>query len=376
MYSFIKSTIWKNRETNIIFKPQGSGVIKGYGFVYKSPTGFLRRNYGSISHYPVLLFRMMNLLISFPYKYINKVPVTDLDIFNVITLNSFILLTKIDEVNENILIFSLDQDTFPEFVDRPGVNIKTLEIRFNIENKKIIQAKSNKGIINDNEVIMYSLVEIVGNYVHTDVHIYAELCAGQIEYNEIEILKPSMYFTRNLHDALLNGTTSPLSTTSILHFTTEESIDYGVNMHVTNPTLVYNYDDRKKQFPYYRWYIESREITYDLIKKYNIAINLKDGVSQEVFSENFFRGTIVHAPDHYGLYEALKNVSYSQMNTNTIKSYWVGHTFINFWLRPVNNIFNSELIKNEKSQFYKELYKEIKKIDNKRADQMMCSTSF
>jgi hypothetical protein len=375
MYTFMKNKIWETRETEIIHKPPGGDVIDGYGFVYKSPTGFLRTYYGAFSHYPVLFFRQINLYIQFPYKYVTRVPIKDSDIFNVITLNSLILLTHIDETGNN-LTFSLDQSTFPEFIDRPNVNIKTLNIVFEIQTKKIVYAGSSKGPITDNEIIMYSLIEIVGNYVHTDVHIYAEMCAGQIEYNGIDILKSSMYFTRALHNALLNGKTSPLSETSSFRFTTEESKKYGVKMHATNPTLVYFYDDRKKQFPYYKWYVESRKVTYDLIKKYNIATNLKNDVSQETFSENFFRGTVVHAPDHYGLYEALKNIIYSQMNKNTIGSYWTGHVFINFWLKPVNNIFNSERIRDEKSQFYQELYKEICTIDKKRADQMMCSTSF
>ena len=119
------------------------------------------------------------------------------------------------------------------------------------------------------------------------------------------------------------------------------------------------------QFRYFNFLFKARKVTFELVKKHQIAIN----------PEYVFNNVVLHSVDHYSYSDILKYVDFPFGGCD-LRGYCNAIVFIWLWTMPIGSFFRNECISTSNKPFYKELYSKCAVIDKDYADHMFYSTSF
>jgi hypothetical protein len=109
-------------------------------------------------------------------------------------------------------------------------------------------------------------------------------------------------------------------------------------------------------------------IVHKLARKHQLHVNPK----------NLFQTIVVHSTDHYSAYGVLKSMEgrFGFHGTSLLQDMFCAYTYINFWMLPALNPFESELVYNQSHPFYQELYEKMSKVNPELARKMITTCSF
>lgn len=326
-----------------------------------------------LAHAPMFMYRLyevtMYRILPFSWKYLTtknyvNTTVTDAVIFDALTNCSLLTMTKIDASGEK-LSCQLPSD-FVCTTMRDGFCPAGLEIVMDIKEKKLEKADiKDKRLCN--EQVLASIAVATSTWAHTQIHLAAEKCAREITKKPslLKEIKESGRYTVALHDGLLFGPISPAAvgappTILSLGLNQEEFFEYA-----QKEKLPHDLDRRKMQFRYFNFLFKARKVTFELVKKHQIAIN----------PEYVFNNVVLHSVDHYSYSDILKYVDFPFGGCD-LRGYCNAIVFIWLWTMPIGSFFRNECISTSNKPFYKELYSKCAVIDKDYADHMFYSTSF
>ena len=328
-----------------------------------------------LTHSPVYLYVFLAALIKLPKVYLRSIipetmDICDSTVFKLCTETSLVLLCKFENGK---FVFRMPKHA-PSFQDMGFCELKTLEIAF--VGDSIISAASSYGpvkslteTVSRNEVLVAALRCILSHWLHPTIHVAAEKNALEIQAKKIQALEPSAHFVSSLHEGLLHGPLSPLST-AILNplFCGTGSQSKLVRDCYEFPVPPHYFAPEKNQFEFYNFTMKSRVVIYQLVRDHNLDVD----------PECLFLNLILHGIDHDGLYEVLNELPlFSIDGTGSMSSYWQAFIFTHAWLKHVDNPLNSDLLSAHlEKPFYRELYSHLKAINPKLSERIVVSCCF
>lgn len=354
-------------------------------------------HYINMSHLPLYAGRFLFLLlIQIPrfvvYQaglYSQILPaqdISDSQVFDLVIKTSLILCAHLSkDASELSIELPQDMTGFSYMLDADSPCVEQmggLVIVFDVGNKNIKQAVGGNGVsveqvetYSRNMQLVTMLNMMMSTCLHPTSHVAAEYCAKEIGLKKVQPLEPSSRFVFGLHQGLFYTTTlSPIAGNCVgncvgMTFIQRGGVE-GIRHNVKErPIPAHDLDERKGALsPLFHFWLHSHSIVFKLVRKYSLDVN----------AENLFLNIVVHSLDHVMTYEALKPIDmlFGFHGTCALRDLFSAYWYINFWLLPLENIFDSELVRNMKHPFYQELYVETRKINPYLADQMVTSCSF
>ena len=332
----------------------------------------IERIYIAISHTPMFCYMFYNVLVTriipFTWRYLQpgykNTTATDKVIFELLTASSLITITKINETGDKIS-FQIPEDFDCKLMC--GFNPAGLEIVMDIAEQRLEKAEI-KGESLSNEYVLTSLVIAYTLWIHPQIHVSSEKCAREIQNkpSKLHQIKESSRFVVALHDALFYFPFSPGPLDEWNSFlSVGASTSFYAYMLKPSSKVRHDLDPRKNQFPFFKFLIQARLATVQLLKKHEIDIN----------PEIVFNNMVLHSVDHYAPSLILKNVDYL-FGSHGWRSYVTGQIFSHIWIPTMGSIASDERIALSKKPFYQQLYQRCAAVDKDLADNIFYSTSF
>jgi hypothetical protein len=326
-----------------------------------------------MAHTPIYILKLLHLLIVDTPRFlllrlqfsVFHQDITDEQVFRLVTSTSLILTAELSKAGTELNLAIPDRDTglplLPQIRFGPcHEQIEGLHIVFDVHKKSIKEATGGNG-----EPVQHrgkegsrnaQLVSMLNIYfslcLHPTCHASSERSAKEIGENKVTALEPSSRFVFGLHQNLFHQ-----------KFSTVADNYYGITVAVSghkairhsmehHPVPPHKLDGRKAKIsPFYDWISQGHGIIHKLVRKYQLNVN----------AEYLFQNIVVHSVDHYGLYSVLKPMEgrFGLCGCMSLKDLFCAHVFINFWVLPVLNPFESELVGSQSHPFYQELYEKM-----------------
>lgn len=339
-------------------------------------TNSVQSHHQVLAHYPVYMVRLAYLFLvrlprfvygmlsaSLQNRQLSFAPeVSEREIYQIFINGPLLVMARIEG---DLLEFEIPEMSLKTTKE---ISPATLRLIFNSASESIELAEwQGKDIRNDRGRIVSLLVITLAMWAHPQTHVAAERSAREIAEKKVLELEPSNRFVVAVHDGLLYGKISPLSSNQPLSINVNKMT--GLES-ATQFKIPHRITPQKHRFRYYNFLIEARKILYKQVKIHGLEVNV----------EFLFNNMIVHSVDHHFLYLNLKKIpAWSLDGGSSIGSYWRSQMFVAVWVRHVTSPFEEEKIGKlsaKKYPFYHAVHQDLMKIDAELADSILASTSF
>lgn len=351
----------------------------------------------TLAHKPIYLWRLLVFfMIQTPHFFLLRLycflfptkegcdRISDKQVFDFVTKTSLFLGAELSKDGSELSI-ALPRDTGNRFHFKAGSSCGSqtegLEIVFDAQTGSILQARGGNGmpVVQDtsgysrNAQLTSSLSVLWATIIHPASHVASESVALEIGVKKIVELEPSTRFVHALHEGLFHHYFSPIVGNTCLNLVPGDkwcSGTTGIRINVKNhPVPPHNLDERKAALsPTFLFWQKCHPIFFNLVRKHSFDVN----------PETLFQNIVVHSVDHCMTYEALKPMDalFGFQGTHTWLDLFRGFVFVNFWMLPIENVFDSHRVRNMKHPFYQDLYAKAREVDPYFADKMVVSCSF
>jgi hypothetical protein len=342
-----------------------------------------------MAHTPIYILKFLYLLIVDTPRFlllrllfsVFHQDITNEQVFGLVANTSLILVAELSKDGTELSI-AIPRDTglaLPTMLRfSPCLEqIEGLLIVFDVHTKSIKQATGGNGEPvqhrgkegSRNAQLMSMLNMFVSMCIHPTCHASSERSAKEIGENKVTALEPSSRFVFSLHQGLFHEKLAPLADNYAGITSSPGGLKTIRRNMKNNPVPPHNLDGRKAKIsPFYDWLSQGHGIIHKLVKKHRLNVN----------AEYLFQNIVVHSVDHYSCYSALKCMEgrFGFNGSMSLKDLFCAYVYINFWLLPVLNPFESELVGKQSHPFYQELYEKMSKVNPDFAGKMLTSCSF
>ena len=370
--------------------PKPFGVVPGWGFHTKSPSYWgVEIMFHSLVHVPVYSFRFFLLFVYYIprdaiRRYVLRRDVTDQILWDFLTNTTLILMCETDESGDTItyrcrgcnprLFIKGDPSTDCPIDGSTLTMVMRNGVLLSAYTAGNVPVTARKGWLTRNEILADALARTHGMWAHALVHHAGERCAAEVARMELTMLKPCALHTHSLHDGLIHSPIGPTTKHRTPLTSYPDRIDALVaSVDTMLPHEWYNIKTPGK-FRYLKYFLQAHGVVRKLFRKY--------GLSNKLSVDDFFSLVVLHDADHLLGYQVFwDRVPLRGSNDSSWAAFYASMyqnaLHQQFWTPPiVNPLCDSMYLRDSKEPFFRELYRELARIDVEIANMARYSITF